>query len=112
MYTVYLFLLCVFFAMYKRLYVYALAWLLLFVSSYLAHITEENDTRFIYIFDRIMIFVVVIIGLYYYVNLKISSSIPPICFVLTAIMYYTKLLTQEYVHIFSVIGHLTILYYK
>ncbi len=112
MYTVYLFLFCVAFAIYKRLFLYALAWLLLFISSYLAHNIEKNDTNFIYIFDRIMILVVVLVGMYYYLGSKIISPIPPICFIITAILYYTKLLTQEYVHIFSVIGHLTILYYK
>lgn len=112
MYTVYLFLLCVVFAIYKRLFLYALAWIMLFISSYLAHNTEKNDTKFIYIFDRIMIIIVVLIGLYYYIELKIISPIPPICFILAVIMYYTKLLTHEYVHIFSVIGHLTIMYYK
>ena len=114
MYTVYLFLVCVVYAIYKRLYEYATAWLLLFISSYLAHNIVTNNikySKFIYIFDRIMISIVVFVGFYYYIKSKIKSPIPPICFILTVIMYYTKLLTHEYVHIFSVIGHLAIMYY-
>lgn len=67
MLSIYLFILCIVYAIYKQLYLYAIAWVLLLSTSYLAYcVPKLNESKNVYILDRIMILIIVLFGLYYY----------------------------------------------
>ena len=121
--SIYLFILCIIYALYKNLYYYAFAWFLLFITSFMAHNHSDEtirESREIYVLDRCMIALVIFIGIFYYITNENETIITFICFILVIIifihsfnpcLYYVNVFHHELVHTISVIGHLSIIYY-
>lgn len=113
MITVFLFWLCIIYAFYQKMYIYSLLWFMLFITSYLVHYVF-TDSKVFSLIDKLIIYTTIVLGGYYYYCYSyskngVSKYLAPICFILVTVVYYTKVARHEFVHIFSVIGHLLIM---
>lgn len=110
-----IFLTCVVFALYKRLYLYAYSFLLLCYTSYLSYIINDNNQYFsIYIMDKIAIGIIIIIGSIYYAKCYTKTIIPVVAFLTTIVIYIMlpNYINNYIIHLTTTIGHLAIIYYQ
>jgi len=101
-------------ALYKGLYDYGIAWILLSITSMFVH--GAGVGKWI---DKLMVYTVIVIGAFYYYGIvkkkrtvNLATIAPPVLFVLCALIYhiYTNI-NHVWVHLFSIIGHHIIIHY-
>lgn len=90
----------------KGLYLYAAAWALLCATSIVYHTSKNSAYKSI---DRLAISFVVTLGLLHYMRLEKGHILPVIMIIAVAIIYYTGY-NHTYVHLLSMIGHLSIIW--
>ena len=105
-----LFLLTSLHAFYKKLYIYGTSWFCLAITTYLWH----NGYEWVLVYDRLLILMIIIYGLYYYINSEKYSILIPITFLLVVFVYFSNTI-KDYrerfyiIHTLSLLGHNLIL---
>jgi 1-acyl-sn-glycerol-3-phosphate acyltransferase len=90
----------------KGLYLYAAAWALLCVTSIIYHTSKNKAYKTV---DRIAISIVVTMGWLHYTRLDKGHVFPVIMIIAVALIYYMGY-NHTYVHLLSMLGHLSIIW--
>ena len=99
-------------ALYKRLYIYSLCWLVLCITSIAFH-----EFGVLQAVDKIAVYIVVFVGLFYYIQLVQSNVhifiklVPLMFFIICIVAYYKTTLEHIYIHLSSIIGHSIIIFF-
>lgn len=110
-YTSLAFMIVAAYALVSHLYLYALAWTCLSITSVLVH-----EFYTMYLADKIVLYIAIAIGGYYYVtrfrhSTPVLQIIPLVSFTMVVLLYFglRESIDHAFVHLFSIVGHMAII---